>query len=57
MTIATHIIRKEDGKQYVQILKGVYLIDELPLDDWCELSAVKYAMEMAIECERQTADY
>jgi hypothetical protein len=31
--------------------------NELPLDDWCELTAVKYAMEMAIECERQIADY
>jgi uncharacterized protein YutE (UPF0331/DUF86 family) len=57
MTIATRIIRKDDGKQYIQITKGVHLIDELPLDDWCDLDAVKYAMEMAVECERQTADY
>ena len=57
MRIATRIIRKEDGFQHVQIIKDGRLIDEIRMDNWCDLDAVKYAMEMAVEAERQTADY
>ena len=49
--IDTRMIRK-DGHQYVQIVKDGRLVD----DDWCELRAVRYAMEMAVEAERATAD-
>jgi hypothetical protein len=53
--IDTRMIRK-DGHQYVQIIKDGRLIDEVRLDDWCELRAVRYAMEMTVEAERATAD-
>ena len=50
-TVEYHAIDVRDTKRFGR------LIDEIRLDDWCELTAVKYAMEMAIECERQIADY
>jgi hypothetical protein len=55
--IDTRIIRKDDGKQYVQIIKGTHLIDELPLAAWCELSAVRHAMEIAVECAPKSSLY
>jgi hypothetical protein len=51
------IIRKDGGLQHVQIIKDGRLIDEIRMGNWCDRDAVKYAMEMAVKAERQTADY
>ena len=57
MTIETKIIRRADGSQHVVITRGNVVIATLPIETWFELSAVKYAMEMAVEVDHQVADY
>jgi hypothetical protein len=55
MAIETRMHIAGNGERYVQVMKDGVQIAEMHFADWCALPAVKYAMEQAIEAERQTA--